>query len=636
MTEAAGESTPSEANANPGEAGGLSPDDELGIPKPRRLMHTLAEEEGAPCLFLYYGIKEICFDDPRLIPFGRGLLDHARFRAAEACGWAEGEPYGWEEVRELLEILVQEEVLVPAADLPDPVAAAPRNLPVRVDDAEPSDPGERATWSRHQDRCPYLTAEIFGHSQGSAHLEFLIPGHRIAHPAFDRDGRQVGEANVYPPQLKARVPTEWRTCPYEGSRYQDERPMNISALRSMSEHWADTLGHTLEARDHLLRRAGLPVDEDLSLGDLYLLSLFLLAIPAYMLHRPREPLANGELPVAVASMFRVTDGVRFSIEHMIHGHGAEVRGLEDVLDPRTFLEVVEQECLFLGVHGVCAGPAPRVLELLEAMIGGRGAGPESGEGRSGLDGQVRSLDAALAYAVLTTWMTAVLELFWHRTGTVARDLGEAASRLRASPDCPRPDVPGALRRLGESHRLFQTAPPRLRRPEVLGALIRRCAGLAGTSLLDPARGESGGEDGEDLEAAAAVLRRFLAERKIPSELPEGTLEALAPALLRAADQERRALAVCNRLQQRINQLLERPAMERPIDRRDLIAHGRNLAGAAGTGAGGAEDPPGAGSRRLVTEVAEELLGLGIELGEDATVVRHGDARVTLDVRSGEG
>ena len=655
MTETA--TTPDEPRSD---AKPLAPEDELGIPKPRRLMHTLTEADGTPCLYLYYGIKEICFDDARLIPFGRGLLDHPRFRADEACRWSEGEPYEWSEVRELLEVLLEEEILVPAAELPDPAATAPSNLPVTVEgeDADPSGAEVRATWSRHDDRCPHLTAEIFGRSQPSSHLEFLIPSYRVAHPAFDRDERQVGEANVYPPDLRARVPTEWRTCPYPGSRFQDERPMNISALRSMSEHWTRSLTHALQARGHFLRRVGIPADPDLHLGNLYLLSLFLLAIPGYMLHRPRDPVASGDLSVAIASLFRVTDGVRFSIEHFLHGHGREVLSLDAHLDPRAFLDLVEQECLFLGVHGVCAGPAPRVLEFLELMITGRWSGPrdrphdrgsEGGSDREtdpSLHTEVGSLDAVLAYTVLTTWLTTAQELFWHRTATLARALGEAASQLEVRPDCPRPDVPRVLREVARSHRRSQTEPPRLRRPEVLEELLRQCARLAGTDAgtlfgqiaaprTEPTWKELAQgsrllpEDDERGDETAAALHRFLRERQIPSALPEGALEALVPAVLQGAALERRALGVFNTLQQLVNELLERPVMDRPLDRRDLVDQGRVLAGAIGE-----DDTPETASRRLVTEVAERLLGLEIELREDATVVRHGSAEVALPTETG--
>lgn len=629
MTEAATRTEERRTSPNP-----LTPEDELGVPKPRRLMHALTEEDGTLCLYLYYGVKEICFDDPRLIPFGRGLLDHPRFRAEEACRWSDGEPHDWGEVQELLEVLLEEEILVRAADLPDPAERPAKTVRTtrESDRSEDGSPRRRDTWSRHEDRCPYLTAEIFGHSQGSEHLEFLIPSFRVAHPAFDRDDRQVGEANVYPPELHARVPTEWRTCPYSGSRYQDERPMNVSALRAMSEHWDETLDHTLEARDRFLRRTGLSSEGDLRLGDLHLLSLFLLAIPGYMLQRPREPVPNGELSPAIASLFRVTDGVRFSAEHFIHGHGGEALPPDARLDPQAFFDLVEQECLFLGVHGVCSGPAPRVLEFLELMIRGR---DDEREGRPGTEGtlerEVGSLDAAFDYTVLTTWLTATQELFWHRTATLAHALGEAVADLEAPPDCPRPDVLWALRETARHHERFQTEPPRLRRPEVLEETIRRCAGLAegdpAGDLADASRLLPAGDPDPERDGTAAALHRFLRDRHVSSALPPGTPEALVPAVLRGAALERRALAVFNTLQRRVDELLERPPMSRPLGRRDLAAQGRVLAGAVGE-----EDTPDTASRVLVTDLAERLLGIEIELGEDSadpTVVRHGSARMTL-------
>jgi hypothetical protein len=68
--------------------------------------------------------------------------------------------------------------------------------------------------------------EIAGRDLEPGHLEILMPVHRLAHIALDREGRQVGEMNTYPDQLRLKIPTEAKTCAYAGSRYQDEAPMN--------------------------------------------------------------------------------------------------------------------------------------------------------------------------------------------------------------------------------------------------------------------------------------------------------------------------------------------------------------------------------------------------------------------------
>lgn len=69
-----------------------------------------------------------------------------------------------------------------------------------------------------------------------AYLELVIPIFRIAHIALDAEGPQVGKANFFPSALRLDVETEW-PCPYPGSRYLDERPMNVTALRSMGHYW---------------------------------------------------------------------------------------------------------------------------------------------------------------------------------------------------------------------------------------------------------------------------------------------------------------------------------------------------------------------------------------------------------------
>ena len=47
-------------------------------------------ESGDRELHLYYGDKEIAFDDPELFAFGEGLAKHERFMAREATTWGSG------------------------------------------------------------------------------------------------------------------------------------------------------------------------------------------------------------------------------------------------------------------------------------------------------------------------------------------------------------------------------------------------------------------------------------------------------------------------------------------------------------------------------------------------------------------
>src|SRR5206468_10930310 len=59
--------------------------------------------------------------------------------------------------------------------------------------------------------CPVITARVLGRAMDLGNLEVALPIHRVAHPAVDKDGRQVGENNVVD-KLFLDIPTERRLC----------------------------------------------------------------------------------------------------------------------------------------------------------------------------------------------------------------------------------------------------------------------------------------------------------------------------------------------------------------------------------------------------------------------------------------
>ena len=181
----------------------LEPDDQLFIPLWRRLVHEEETRRGeVVALTLYHSDKEICFDEPRIVGFGRGLLRHETFRAGATRRWADGEPYSWDTVKGMLETLIQEGIVQRAGEArPPPGEGEPS--PERRSTGPPGvEPVERPDlgrcWSRADDRCAELGQHVFGVPFGLDRLEFFIPVIRVAHPAVDVEGRQVGEANVRP------------------------------------------------------------------------------------------------------------------------------------------------------------------------------------------------------------------------------------------------------------------------------------------------------------------------------------------------------------------------------------------------------------------------------------------------------
>jgi hypothetical protein len=326
----------------------LDADDELVFPKHKRVVTQYSTDAaGVTELHLYYGEKEISFDEPGLFAFGEGLAKHPRFVAGSATTWGEG--YDWPRVRELLEQLIEEGILRRAD--------ANESGPISTHGACPSPlPPAHSTVPRTWFECEAITRELTGHPLELGYLELVIPIFRVAHIAMDAEGRQIGEANVFPKPLRLDVPTEWRTCPHAGSRYQDDRPMNVTALQSMTKHWTQMMVALLPIRDAYLRRFP-KARHGWTVGDLERLSSLVLMVPAYLLMRAEKRVENGHLHPVLSSMFRVTDGVRMTMHQMLFLPVVEPTLPPDA--PMTSAEIyayAERNYVFHSNYGVCAGP----------------------------------------------------------------------------------------------------------------------------------------------------------------------------------------------------------------------------------------------------------------------------------------
>lgn len=341
----------------------LNGDEELLFPLHKRciVQYSALESTGLE-LHIYYDDKEISFDEPAWFAFGETLAKQARFVARSATEWGDG--YDWTQIQPLLEQLLTEGVLL-RADQADPGDVVKRNA------LRPSPLPAAQTDRAHSWRdCLSVTRALTGRDLELGYLEEVVPIFRIAHIALDAEGRQVGEANVFPAALRLDVETEWRTCPYSGSRYLDERPMNVTALRSMSNYWPQMMGALRLIRAAYLQRYP-DVEQHWTVGSIEALATLVLAVPTYQLMRNDQPVTNGELHPALASMFRVTDGLRMVTHQMIFVPVGEPTLPTSA--PMTVTELYdysERNYAFSSVHGVCAGPRVMVEEFMNVLING--------------------------------------------------------------------------------------------------------------------------------------------------------------------------------------------------------------------------------------------------------------------------
>jgi hypothetical protein len=263
----------------------------------------------------------------------------------------------------MLEDLIEAEVLQ-YADEVDDVPAALRHeeretllMPAKLDSGR--------TW----DDCEEIMTQISGRPLELGYLETAIPIFRVAHMYIDADNRQVGEANVFPPAMRLDRPTLWRTCTYSGTRYQPDLPMNVTALRIMRNQWRQMMVIVRRVSDAY--RARFPnVDKNgWTVGDIERMTVCVLALPTYQVMRVEGRVENGKLHPALSSAFRLTDGLRMLMHHMLFvPFGEPTRSGTTPMTGFEAHQYAERNYSFHTAQGVCAGPPSMVDDFLAVIL----------------------------------------------------------------------------------------------------------------------------------------------------------------------------------------------------------------------------------------------------------------------------
>ena len=583
----------------------LQPTDVLFIPNRRRLTSArIAGPEGKEELHIFYGPKEIIFDEPDLWSFGDRLLKVERFRADEATAWSSEAPYDWERIRGLLEALLEEEILKRADGAP--LAAATKTFPTTLGRAPPG--REPETWSAHDNRCPVTSKRVFGHAIDLGNLEVLVPVQRVAHPALDSDGRQVGENNVND-ALFLDLPTDRRLCSYAGSRYRAELPMNSTALKLMVKRWPELLSLTEQFRTAFFKRLP-PRGPGLVAGEVHLLAVGCLAAVGYVMTRGKDPVPNGQLDAGLAAMFRLVDGVRIVTTDLARGT-AGTHCCDQPLNAKGVHEYAERYSLFNDVHGVCAGPTALIDEYLQVLLEGVAA-PIKVE--PDLASRVHDLDAALDYGLHGVRIEAIVRSFGALQGQLHERLRQACEKH-----------PGAelarLRELlaipvdSEHYAMLRTVHP-LRETLEVEILVDRWmfararAGLPAALRIPESLDEIHRLDPASLSASRSRLAEFFA-KAVPdyASLPAPLRDELVAIASEFFALERASLQAVGNEQRLVSQQLLRP-------------EGRLLTG----------DDISVQTRRagpFLERVLADGLGLSIAVQADAAVLSHGQHSLTL-------
>jgi len=584
---------------------GLSPDEALVLPMHRRVVvQFLDDPQAGRELRLFYDDKEISFDEPHLFAFGQALAAQSRFEAWQATTWGDG--YDWSVIEPLLAQLLAEGVLLREADLSAEALAAlngtlgggeqPSPLPVSACDRPES-------WRD----CETIMKRLTGRALEQGWLELVVPVFRVAHMAVDGDGRQVGESNVFPPALRLNVPTKWRTCIYPGTRFQVDRPMNVTALKTMRQHWAPMMFVLQAVRGAYLQRyahdTSLQGGQRWTVGHIERLATAVLAVATYSLVRADQPVGNGQLHPVLSSVFRVTDGLRMAMHQMLFVPiGEPTLSADAPVTTAQILDYTERNYSFHSEHGVCAGPRAMVEEFLAVLVDGKPVAAPA-DWPPALNRALDELQPAIDYGLLGLQAYAAVFSLWpimtrtydqllaatQRWALVGNDQVQAlAATLQARVQAMKTSTYLA-------HENW-----RVDREQVYADMHAQCGmGLGQTPVMP--LDQMMMPVAADVQETSARLVRLLRPRFGRTDGGDRiALHTFARMVAAFLEQERALLRVAASQQMRINDLLNRAPARRAFSARDIDLHNQ-LQGAV--------------ARRLPDLVAdlEGLLGLQIEL-----------------------
>ena len=548
----------------------IEPTEQLCVPHRKRLLHSyVVNDDGLRELRIDYGLKEITFDDERFFAFGEQLVTATSFTGHDATAWGPG--YDWDELRPLLEALLDEGILVRGETRDDP-----RGGGLVASLVPPSVCPVARSWSAAE--CEGITHDLGDRGVEVGYLEAVVPAFRIPHPALDADDRQVGEANVFPAQLRLDRPTEWRVCQYAGSRYRDETPMNVTALKAMIKHWKPMMSAILAVRAELAARFGRSGErqaEAWTIGELHLLSSGVLSLLAFELLRGGGASPQRPLHPVLSSLFRITDGVRLTAYEMLFSV-ERTRRADEPMTAAALYERAEQQGLLTSPTGVCAGPRHMIDEFLRSVVDGVAARGIAGvELPAEVAALIAELPAAVDYGLyaMQTWavslsvwlaMSRAYQAMIATLEPAARDGGDRLlARLRTGW--------GVLEKLqitGDHDRdvhwkayvdAYERSWHALRVPIGPSRLADAIApGPVGASQRDAAR----------------QIRTLLAARSASGELAGGAAaaEQIADVVIGYLREEQAILAATSEIQEEINALLDRPPPTRALEVRDFRVH----------------------------------------------------------------
>ncbi len=368
----------------------------------------------------------------------------------------------------------------------------------------------------------------------------------------DADGRPIGEVRASP-EARAGVATEYKRCPYSGSRHDHERPMNVSSLRQSTRDWPQIIG-ALDFVGTAYRRRH-PATPP-SLAEYWRLATAMSLLPAYFMFRHDGPIADGHIPPFAGSINKMLGGImsvcsKLTLAELSAGRTAA----DSVVTPGLILEAAEATGSLIGATEVCAG-TPMMLETILRVIS-HGAAAEREVDRAAIGALLPDPEAFLDYAEAAAELTLVLFV-------CSLQIGAGMARIARALERPGLETLADRLRDLRARAFFQRYTPGMPIDTERGdALAEAIAPLLRTdvSALLSTRG---------LPEAGSV-HAWCQSRVAAQSLPPECLAVLLGELTGHLGRESEALRILTPLQARVHEALGRPRARHALTGSDLSA-----------------------------------------------------------------
>jgi hypothetical protein len=186
-------------------------------------------------------------------------------------------------------------------------------------------------------------------------LDWIVSRH--VHAYLDTVGRPVGEGRS---SVFQDVPTEMRTCPYPGSRYHHEKPMNASAIQRMPP-WPQLLALMTWLSHRHRQRYGVGVTNS---DDLARITSAGILLVDYLALRRENPIQSGEVPLLVSGIYKVCLGYQLAyLPQRFAEEGARVA----LPDADGFLKYLEGDGVLIGEAEVCSCPPDMIVASYKSI-----------------------------------------------------------------------------------------------------------------------------------------------------------------------------------------------------------------------------------------------------------------------------